>query len=138
MPSRFLVGSAAVNCSSTSRSRRVSGSRPENAASQSAMARILRLPARVSLDRLIESRHDFAAAKRLLDEVQRAVLDGADRHGDIALPRDHEDRRRIILTMKLFENIETGLTGDMHIEQDAGMASAFAQSPAMQRRRRNR
>jgi hypothetical protein len=82
--------------------------------------RILRLPAGVSLDRLIEPRHDFAAAKRLFDEVQRAVLDGADRHGDIALPRDHEDWCRVVLTMQLFQNIETGLTGDMHIEQDAG------------------
>src|SRR6476469_9455589 len=82
--------------------------------------RILRLPARVSLDRLVESRDDFAAAKRLFDEVERAALDGADRHGDVTLSGDHENRRRIILAVEFLENIETGLTRNMHIEQDAG------------------
>ena len=73
--------------------------------------------------RLIEPGDDFAAAKRLFDEVEGAALDGADRHGDIALPGDHENRRRIILAVELLEDIETGLAGDMYIEQDAGWGS---------------
>ena len=101
-----------MNCSSTSRSRRVSGSRPGIC---SAAIREAEFSAC-----LVEARHDLGAAERFFDEVERAVLDGADRHGDVALARDHEDRRRIVLAMKLSQDIETGLTGDMHIEQDAG------------------
>ena len=78
------------------------------------------LPAGVSLDGLIEPGHDFTATERLFDEIQRAVLDGADRHRDVPLPGDHEDRRRIILAMKLFQDIEAGLSGDIHVEQYAG------------------
>jgi hypothetical protein len=42
-----------------------------------------------------------------LDEIERAALDGVDRHGDVALPRNHEDRRRIILAVQLLQDIET-------------------------------
>src|SRR5277367_5369582 len=55
------------------------------------------LAAIISLDRLVEARHKLISAKRLLDEIQRAILDRADRHGDVALSGDDEDRRRIVL-----------------------------------------
>src|SRR6476620_8725815 len=120
MPSRLLVGSAGgellQHLAFAPRERYASGKMQRRNPGR----RTFRLPASVSLDRLIESRDDFTAAKRLFDEVQRAVLDGADRHGDIALPGDHEDRRGVVLAMKLSQDIETGLTGDMHIKQDAG------------------
>ena len=76
--------------------------------------------ARISPDCLIEPAHDLAASRRFFDEVQRAVLDGADRLGDIALPRDHEDRRGVLLALMLFSEIETGSAGDMHVEQSVG------------------
>ena len=81
---------------------------------------VLCLPACICADRFIEPGHDFAAAERLFDEVQRAILDRADRHGDVALAGDHEDRRRIVLAVKLLQDIEAGFAGNMHIEQDAG------------------
>ena len=81
---------------------------------------VLRLPARIGADRLIEPGHDFAAAERLFDEIQRAVLDRADRHGDVALAGDHEDRRRIVLAVKFLQDIEAGFAGNVHVEQDAG------------------
>ncbi|MBA7465416.1 hypothetical protein ES707_00578 [subsurface metagenome] len=80
---------------------------------------VRRLAARISTDRLVEPVHDLAAAERFLDEIERAVLDRAHRHRNIALARDHEDRRRIILAVKFLEDVESGLSGDMHIEQDA-------------------
>ena len=120
MPSRFLVGSARgellEHLAFAPRERFASGKMQR----RDPGCGILRLPARVSHDRFVQPRDDFAAAKRLFDEVERAALDGADRHGDIALSGDHENRRRIILAVKFLEDIETGLTGDMHIEQDAG------------------
>src|SRR3979411_1648849 len=87
-----LLDAPAVNCSSTSRSRRVSGSRSgKRSGAVTGAGVLLGLPAGIGLDRLVESCHDLAAAERLLDEIQRAALDGADRHRDIALPGDHED-----------------------------------------------
>ena len=79
---------------------------------------ILRLPARIGLDRLVEPRHDLAAAERLFNEVERAALDGVDGHRDVALPGDHEDRRRIVLAVQLLENVEARLSRNMHVEQD--------------------
>src|ERR1700752_5196348 len=59
-------------------------------------SRVPGLAARIGVDRLVQPRHDLAAAERLLDEVERAVLDGTHRHGVIALAGDHEDLSRII------------------------------------------
>src|SRR5207237_10473212 len=81
---------------------------------------IVGVAARISPDCLIEPAHDLAASRRFFDEVQRAVLDGADRLGDIALPRDHEDRRGVLLALMLFSEIETGSAGDMHVDQSVG------------------
>src|SRR3977135_215339 len=47
---------------------------------------ILCPPPRIGPDCLLQPGNDFAAPERLFDEVQRAVFDRADRHGDIALP----------------------------------------------------
>ena len=47
-----------------------------------------------------------------------------DRHCDIALSGDHEDRRGIILAVKFLQYIETGFTGNVHVEQDAGRGPA--------------
>jgi len=111
------------NCSSTSRSRRVKGSRPKvKRGNFGDMVR--RLAALERSDRLLHSGDDFLAAKRLLNEIKRAVLDGVDRHGDITLARHHEDRCRIVLTVKLFENIEPRSAGDVHIQQDANRTAA--------------
>ena len=82
-------------------------------------ARASRLAAPIGVDRLVQPRHDLAAAERLFDEVERAVLDGAHRHGDIPLAGDHEDRCWIILAVQFLEDIEAGLAGDMHVKQDA-------------------
>src|SRR5262249_15570420 len=60
----------------------------------------------ISPDRLVQPGHKLGSPKRFFDEIERAVLDGAHRHGDVALARDHEDRGRIILTMQLSENVE--------------------------------
>src|SRR6266849_9722935 len=84
---------------------------------------ILRLPTSIGPDRLIEPVNDFAAPERFFDEVERTVLDRADRHGDIALPGDHEDRRRIILAVKFLQDVEAGFTRNMYIKQDASRAS---------------
>src|SRR5262245_36255533 len=45
----------------------------------------LGLATALRFDRFPHPRHDFAAAKRLFDEVERAVPDGVDRHRDVAL-----------------------------------------------------
>src|SRR3954469_1931115 len=89
---------------------------------------IVGVAARIIPDCLIEPAHDLAASRRFFDEVQRAVLDGADRLGDIALPRDHEDRRGVLLALMLFPEIETGSAGDMHVEQSAGRRAVARES----------
>ncbi len=88
------------------------------------MREVFGVTARIGLDRLIQPADDFAAAERLFNEVQCAILDGADRHGNVALSGDHEDRRRIVLAVKLFQNVEAGFAGNMYIEQDAGWRPA--------------
>ena len=114
-----LLEAPAVNCSSTSRSRRVSGSRPGKCSGADIGSGAIGLPARIGLDRLVEPRHDVIAAKRLLDEIQRAMLDRADSHGDIALPGDDEDRRRIVLAAQFLQDIQTGFAGNMHVQKNA-------------------
>ena len=120
LTSRFLVGSTGgellQHLAFAPRQRLASGEMQRRDPRRG----IFRLPARIGLDRLVEPGDDFAAAERLFDEVQRAALDGADRHGDVALARDHEDRRRIVLAVQLLQNVEAGFAGDMHVEQDAG------------------
>src|SRR5450755_3570022 len=83
-----------------------------------------RLAARKCADRLIQPSDDLAAPERFFDKVERAILDGADSHRDIALPRDHEDGCGVILSTQLLENIQTGLSRNMNVEQDAGRGSA--------------
>src|SRR3954468_20283636 len=67
---------------------------------------VLRLTARECADCLVQPRDDLATPERLLDEIERAVLDGADSHRVITLPRDHEDGRGVILSTQLLENIQ--------------------------------
>jgi hypothetical protein len=57
---------------------------------------------------------------RLLDEVERAVPDRIDRHGDVALPGDHEDRRRIVLGIELLEDLEPRAARNIDVENNAG------------------
>ena len=132
-----LLEAPAVNCSSTSRSRR----RQRLAAREMQRSRFgaiaLLLPARIGADRLVHPRHDLAAAERLLDEVERAVLDGADRDRDVALAGNHEDRRRIVLAVQFLQHIEARLARNVHVEQDAAGVRR-ARPRAMLRRRRNR
>src|SRR3984885_10220388 len=78
------------------------------------------LAALIGFDRLVEARHKLISTKRLLDEIQRAVLDRADRHGDVALSGDDEDWRRIVLAAQFLQDIQTGLAGNMHIQKNAG------------------
>src|SRR5262249_10939658 len=79
----------------------------------------LRAPPRLRLQRLAHAGHDLAAAKRLLDEVERAVLDRVDRHRNVALSGHDEDRHRIILGIELLKNVEAGAARDVDVENDA-------------------
>ena len=119
-----LLDAPAVNCSSTSRSRRVSGSRPGEMQRFDLRSGTRRLPAHIGVDRLVQPRDQLAAAERLFDEIERAALDRADRHGDVALSGNHEDRRRIILAVKFLQDVETGFAGNVHVEQDGGRCPA--------------
>src|SRR5581483_9925398 len=65
-----LLDAPATICSRTSRSR--------------ARRRRLRLLAHRRGDRLAHALYHFAAAERLLDEIEGAVLDRLDRHRDVA------------------------------------------------------
>src|SRR5262245_49037165 len=76
------------------------------------------LSAALGLDRLAHAGHDFGGAKRLFDEVERAVSDRVDRHRDVALAGHDQDRRWIVLGVELLEDIEPGAARNMHVEND--------------------
>jgi hypothetical protein len=57
-------------------------------------------------DRSLHARGDRAAAEGFLDEIKGAMLDGFDRHGNIALARDHKDGSGILFGVELLENLQ--------------------------------
>src|SRR5437867_12813497 len=52
-------------------------------------------PPAARANRSLHARRNRAATKGLFDEIEGAMLDGFDGHGDVALARDHEDGRRV-------------------------------------------
>jgi hypothetical protein len=65
------------------------------------------LELRKRADRRLDASDHLAAAGRLFNEVERAIPDGLDRHRDIALPGNDEDRRGIIFRAQFPEDIES-------------------------------
>ena len=53
------------------------------------------------------ARGDCAAAKRLFDEIERAILEGIDSHLDVTLTGHDEDRCWIVLGIEHFEDVES-------------------------------
>src|ERR1044071_1853802 len=78
---------------------------------------------RICFDGVADAGDDFAAPERLFDEVQRAVLDGIDRHRDVAAARHDENRDRIVLGVELLQNVEPRFAGNMDVQDDANRAA---------------
>src|SRR4051794_35543457 len=57
--------------------------------------------------------------ERLLDEIERTVLDRFDRHWDIAGARDDKDRRGVMLRVEFFQDVEPGASRHLNVENDA-------------------
>src|SRR5439155_21229107 len=86
-----LLEAPITSCPNTSPSRLVNDLRPASAGIPSnalPFARRLRAP-------IAACTHAETVLPRngLFDEIEGAMLDGFDRHGDVALARDHEDGR---------------------------------------------
>ena len=63
-------------------------------------------PARPGDDRLAHARDHRGGLDRLLDEVQRAALDGIDGGRHVALSGHDQDRRRIVRRVELAQHVE--------------------------------
>jgi len=80
---------------------------------------LLALLASIGCDRFAHARHHLVAAKRLLDEIERAVPDGINRHRDVALAGHHEGRHRVVAGVEFLEDIEPRLARNVDIKDDA-------------------
>ena len=115
----------------TSSSRAVRRSRPGKSWASSALVGGHVLPA---ADRVAHARHNGGRVERLFDEIERAVADRLDRRGNIAEAGNDEDRRRIVVRIDLFQQIDARATGQMHIDEHACRRSGSA--PPQERTRR--
>ena len=57
--------------------------------------------------------------ERLLDEIEGADLDGRDRHLDVAVPGDQNDRRGEAVGLETVDQFEAGHAGHAHVRHDA-------------------
>ena len=55
----------------------------------------------------------------LFAEIERKFLNGADRHVDVAMPGDQNDRPRISALVEMPHQIETGHARHPHVGNDA-------------------
>src|SRR5882757_8880387 len=58
------------------------------------------------VDSVADTAQDALGVERLLDEIERAVLDRLHRHRDVALSGDDQDRRRVRVGIELSQNVE--------------------------------
>ena len=116
-PASLLEAPCAI-WSSTSTSRAVSVSAPGKSRSVGERL-VLRLRSRCTRTASRTSAITEFGVKGLLDEVVRAGLDRGDGHRDVALARDHDDWRRIMIGADRFEHIEPRAGGHVDIEQQA-------------------
>ena len=68
---------------------------------------------------LAHLRDHSVGIERLLDEVERAVLDRRDGSRNIALPGDDEDRRGIGLGLEILQDLQSRRARQVHVKQNA-------------------
>ena len=68
----------------------------------------------------MHARHHGRRIERLLEEIERPILDRLDRHRNIADAGDDEDRRRVLLCVEFLQDIEPRLARHVHVEDHAG------------------
>ncbi len=78
---------------------------------------ILVLQAR-AVQRVLDRDEDAFARQRLLDEVERAELRRLDRRAHRAMPRDHDDRERLVRLLDLLQHFEPVDPRHLDVEED--------------------
>ena len=71
-----------------------------------------------------DPRDQVGGRKRRLDEIGSSDLERLHRNGNIAMTRDHQDRRRTILAAERAQDFEAGSSRHQHIEENAGRRGA--------------
>jgi hypothetical protein len=73
----------------------------------------------IQLHRLANRLEQILLAKRLGQELDRARLHGPDRHGNVAVPGEEDDRQGRVGAGQLALQIEPAEPGEPHVEHDA-------------------
>ena len=135
-PATILFALPCVTRSSTSRSRGLRDAR------RSRIRSVWRRRARFSVSRDQRALHaieQFLVAKRLLQEIEGAVLHGFDRHRDVAVAGDEDDRDRRAAQVQLVLHLEPAHARHAHVEhQAAGLRRVVARQEFLRGRARLR
>src|ERR1043165_8006599 len=73
----------------------------------------------IALERALYTIYEILVSKRLLQEIESALLHGLDRHGNVAVPGDEDDWQRGTPQIQLLLQLDAAHAGHAHIEHQA-------------------